>query len=84
MLLMSNPARQLDHPGDSKMSDQSRQVAHLVSPTQVWAALASDLKAHAVWLLAQLAFNLVIAQAVRPTKEAPDVTAASQQPQNPA
>ena len=54
------------------MADQFSQSDLCVLPTQVWSSLATDLKAHAVWLLAQLAFNLVTAQTEPTTKEALD------------
>jgi len=41
-----------------------------ISPAQVWARLAADYRARAIRLMAQLAFNLVAAQADSPIKEA--------------
>ena len=38
-------------------------VPPVVTPAQVWAALATDLQVRAIWLLAQLAFNQIAAQA---------------------
>jgi hypothetical protein len=64
------------------MADQYSQSDPCVSPTQVWSSLAIDLKARAVWLLAQLAFNLVTAQAEPTTQEALDVTVSSHICQN--
>jgi hypothetical protein len=44
------------------MSDQPAPSERCVSPDQVWPALATECKTRVVWLLAQLAFNLVLAQ----------------------
>ncbi len=65
------------------MPHLSSQANHFVLPAQVWPALASDLQADAVWLLAQLAFNLVTAQAEQPSEEVSDASS-SQQSQNPS
>ncbi len=65
------------------MPHQSSQAHHFVLPAQVWPALAADLQADAVWLLAQLAFNLVIAQKEQSREEVSDVSS-SQQSQNPS
>ncbi len=65
------------------MSHQTSQANHFVLPAQVWPALASDLQADAVWLLAQLAFNLVTAQAEQSSEEVSDVIS-SQQSQDPS
>ena len=54
------------------MSEQQAPADHFVTPTQIWATLATDLKVNVIWLLAQLAFNLVNAQAERSKKEATD------------
>jgi len=56
------------------MSDQPTPSDRCVLPTQVWSALATDLKTRVIWLLAQLAFNFVIAQAERDSQEVSDVT----------
>ncbi len=64
------------------MPHQSLQANQFVLPAQVWPALAADLQAHAVWLLAQLAFNFVTAQKEQSTVEVSDVSS-SQQSQNP-
>ena len=40
-----------------------------VLPAQVWARLAADCRERAIRLMAQLAFNLVAAQAESPLKE---------------
>lgn len=40
-----------------------------VSPAQVWACLTSDLQARAIRLMAQLAWNLIVADIPRPSKE---------------
>jgi hypothetical protein len=42
----------------SHSSSHERQVV----PSQVWAALSSDLRTHTIGLLAQLALNLIIAR----------------------
>ena len=42
----------------------------LVSPAQVWARLAADYQTRAIRLLAQLAFNLLVAQADSLVQEA--------------
>ncbi len=65
------------------MPHQSSQPNHSVLPAQVWAALAADLQADAVWLLAQLAFNLVTAQQEQSGEEVSDVIS-SQQSQDPS
>lgn len=65
------------------MPHQSSSANHFVLPTQVWPALATELQAHAVWLLAQLAFNLVTAQAEQFSKEVSHVIS-SQPSQNPS
>jgi hypothetical protein len=51
------------------MSHQSLLTDRLVSPAQVWARLATDCRAQAICLMAQLAFNLVAAQSDSPVKE---------------
>jgi hypothetical protein len=55
-----------------------------VSPTQIWAALNTDLRACVIQLLAQLAFNLLMAQIESSiNREVFNVTA-SDQSQNPS
>ena len=44
-----------------------------VLPAQVWARLAADCRERAIRLMAQLAFNLVAAQAESPIKESDHV-----------
>ena len=44
------------------MSIQSPSTNCSISPTQVWARLATELQGRAIRLMAQLAFNLVVAQ----------------------
>src|SRR5215510_12328365 len=85
MLIMSNhnPHHLQSNPRGAPMADQFSQSDLCVLPTQVWSSLATELKAHAVWLLAQLAFNLVTAQTEPTTKEALDVTVSSYICQNP-
>jgi hypothetical protein len=51
------------------MSHLSSATDRRVSPAQVWARLAADYRARAIRLMAQLAFNLVAAQADLPIKE---------------
>ena len=52
-------------------------------PAQVWANLANDLKQQVIFLMAQLAFNLMADQADWFAKE-PDHAQPIQPPQNPA
>jgi hypothetical protein len=60
------------------MSDQPVATDFVVAPAEVWASLAADLKVRAIWLLAQLAFDCVTAQAERSSrKEASDATVPS-------
>lgn len=66
------------------MSEQSAEVDFFVAPAQVWSSLTTDLKTRAIWLLAQLAFNLVTAQPERASKEVPYVAISSDQPQDSA
>lgn len=44
------------------MSCQSSFADHYVSPVQVWARLAADHRRQAIRFMAQLAFNLIVAQ----------------------
>jgi hypothetical protein len=62
------------------MSVQPTPSDRCVLPAQVWSALATDLKTRAVWLLARLAFNLVVAQAGRDSQEVSDATVPPHQP----
>lgn len=52
-------------------------------PAQVWASLANDLKQHVIFLMAQLAFNLMADQADWFTEE-PEHAQSIQPSQNPA
>lgn len=64
------------------MSDPSPSIARPVSPAQVWVYLTADHRARAIRLMAQLAFNLVAAEADSPIKESDHVIPA-QHTQNP-
>jgi hypothetical protein len=66
------------------MSEQPAPSDRCVSPAQVWPALATECKTRVVWLLAQLAFNLVMAQAERNAQEVSHAALSSRQPQNSA
>ncbi|MBU1752152.1 MAG: hypothetical protein KKA73_31105 [Chloroflexi bacterium] len=52
------------------MSHPSSVPDQPVTPAQVWTRLAADYQARAIRLLAQLAFNLLAAQADAPVQEA--------------
>jgi hypothetical protein len=52
------------------MSQPVSSIDCRVSLAQVWAQLAVDLRARAIRLMAQLALNLVVAQADSPLQEA--------------
>jgi hypothetical protein len=62
------------------MSDLPTPSDRGVLPAQIWSALATDLKTRLIWLLAQLAFNVVIAQAERNSEEVSNVTVRPHQP----
>jgi hypothetical protein len=62
------------------MSDQLAPSERCVSPTQVWPALATECKTRVVWLLAQLAFNLVMAQVEGNSQEVSHATLSFRQP----
>jgi hypothetical protein len=66
------------------MSDQSTISDHHALPAEVWSALTTELRARVIWLLAQLAFNLVMAQTEHNSQEVSNVTVTSQQSQDPA
>lgn len=51
------------------MSQQTLSADLSASLAQVWARLATDLRERAIRLMAQLAFNLVIARSDWPEKE---------------
>jgi hypothetical protein len=44
------------------MSQKTPSAGLCVSPSQIWTRLAADLRDRAMRLMAQLAFNLVVAQ----------------------
>lgn len=56
------------------MSDPSPSITRPISPAQVWVCLTADHRARAIRLMAQLAFNLVAAEADSPIKESDHVT----------
>jgi hypothetical protein len=66
------------------MSKQPAPSDRCVSPAQVWPALATDRKTWIVWLLAQLAFNRVMAQVECNAQEVHHAAIASRQPQHSA
>ena len=66
------------------MFAQSTLSDRCVSPTQVWSALPPDCKTRIVWLLAQLAFNRVIAHAEGNSQEVSYAPCSSHYPENPA
>ena len=66
------------------MSEQPAPSDRCMSPAQVWPTLATECKTRVVWLLAQLAFNLVMAQAERNAQEVAHAALSSRQPQNSA
>ena len=51
------------------MIDQPPPDEHHVAQVHVWSRLTTDRQAHAIRLMAQLAFNLVLAQFDLPVKE---------------
>ncbi len=68
--------------GGAWMSDPSPSIPRPISPGQVWVCLTADYRARAIRLMAQLAFNLVAAEADSPIKESDHVIPA-QYTQNP-
>jgi hypothetical protein len=62
------------------MSDQPAPSERCVSPAQVWPALATECKTRVVWLLAQLACNLVMAQVECTTQEVTHAALSARQP----
>ena len=64
------------------MSDQSLAIARPIAPAQVWVCLTADHRARAIRLMAQLAFNLVAAEADSPVKES-DYVIPTHHTQNP-
>lgn len=59
------------YPGGTPMISQATSCPQLVSPPQVWAGLAADLRLRAISLMAQLALNCVAAQSEWPRPEVP-------------
>jgi hypothetical protein len=55
--------------GGVPMTDQPASTERHVAPVHVWTRLAADRQARAIRLMAQLAFNLVLAQFDLPVKE---------------
>jgi hypothetical protein len=80
MLKVGVPTHLQTDPGGVLMSDLPASSDRGVLPAQIWSALATDFKTRVIWLLAQLAFNLVIAQAERDSQEVPNVTVPPHQP----
>ena len=66
------------------MSASTTPSADSVTPTKVWAALNADLRGRVLRLLAQLAFNLLIAQTEPPVNKEISDAHSSEQFQNPA
>jgi hypothetical protein len=66
------------------MFAQSIPSDRCVSPAQVWSALPTDCKTRIVWLLAQLAFNRVMAHAEGSLQEGSYAAHSSRHPENPA
>jgi hypothetical protein len=66
------------------MSDHLAPSNRCVSPAQVWPALATECKTRVVWLLAQLAFNRVMAQVACNSQEVSHAALSSRQLQNSA
>jgi len=67
------------------MAMHSSTADHLVSPTQVWRHLSTDLQVHVIRLLAQLAAHLVLTEseeeyAHHPRKETCDALSTVTQP----
>ena len=80
MLKMDVPTHPQTDSGGVPMSDPPTPSDRGVLPAQIWSALATDLKTRVIWLLAQLAFNLVIAQAEQDSQEVSNVTVPPHQP----
>jgi len=59
------------------MSEQRDSTTYSVGPAQVWPNLTADLKMKVIWLLSQLAFNMVNAQSEQLQKETADATISS-------
>jgi hypothetical protein len=80
MLTMGVSAHLHPDSGGVPMSDQPAPSERCVSPAQVWPALATECKTRVVWLLAQLAFNLVIAQVECNVQEVSQAALSARQP----
>lgn len=65
------------------MIDQPASAEHHVVPIHVWTRLTADRRARAIRLMAQLAFNLVLAQFDLPVKEL-DYVKSTDHTKNPA
>lgn len=61
------------------MSEQRDSTNYSVVPSQVWLNLTTDLKVKVIWLLSQLAFNLVITQPEQSRKEVSDANTSAKQ-----
>jgi hypothetical protein len=55
--------------GGILMINQPTPTEHHVTPVHIWTRLTADRRARAIRLMAQLAFNLVLAQFDLPVKE---------------
>lgn len=84
MLSMSVPAHLHPDSGGVPRSDHPTPSDRYVSPPQVWPALATECKTRVGWLLAQLAFNLVIAQVEYHAQEVSHAALTSRQLHNSA
>jgi|GEM_PF-865865 hypothetical protein len=82
MIIVIGPLRLTVVQGGVQMSNQSPAIAPPMSSVQVWAHLTADHRARAIRLMAQLAFNLVVAQPNSPIKEC-DHVIPTQHSQNP-
>jgi hypothetical protein len=65
------------------MIDQLISTENRIRPVHVWTGLTADHRAGAIRLMAQLAFNLVLAQSDLLVKE-PGYDKPTRRPQNPA
>lgn len=65
------------------MVDQPVSTEDRISPAHVWTQLTADCRTRAIRLMAQLAFNLVLAQSNSLVKE-PCYDKPPRRPQNPA
>jgi hypothetical protein len=62
------------------MADQPAPSGRCVLPAQGWPALAADRQTRIGWLVTQLAFNLVLAQAECNSQEVHHAALSSRQP----